>query len=425
MENNKLLNLDRKTLSYFLNFIFLRFILEFLYVNYIILNQFAIFRFEFNIFNYLASWITSLFFIFIFPKRLILPSDFILCLWLSILIIPYCIIFGFNNYSLSYLGYIFLSILLVLFFKSGKLFKALTIKQGKAIINYIPLLIIFLITLFMVLMGGLDYLSFDLMKVYEKRDSVVELLDISISSYLIRWSNTVFSPLILSLSIWRKNYFLVILIIILNLFWYGITGSKSIIFYPFFILFTYCLANRKSTNLDILPKAFSIICISSFLILELFKLKIFANLLIRRVFFIPAQVIFNYIDFFKENPNVYWSYSLTRNFIEYPYQKDIQIEIGDFVGLPGAYVNSNFIASGIMNADVWGVIFYSIIVGLILKFIDSLTFRKIPNSIVLSTCIVPCFIFLVSSDLLTTIVTHGLLVSLILILCLPKWLKFN
>jgi fructose-specific phosphotransferase system IIC component len=89
--------------------------------------------------------------------------------------------------------------------------------------------------------------------------------------------------------------------------------------------------------------------------------------------------------------------------------------IGRFIGREGMGANNGYVSHGFAHAGYFGVIIYSIILGLLLKLIDDMTYNKLPLWFSISLSIAPLRTVLINSDLFTTMLTHGLFISLIII----------
>ena len=68
-----------------------------------------------------------------------------------------------------------------------------------------------------------------------------------------------------------------------------------------------------------------------------------------------------------------------------------------------------------MHAGIPGVIFFSLIFVIILKIIDSLNYNSKYIWISVAIIIVPIRAAIISTDLSTAILTHGILISIILL----------
>ncbi|PTB96370.1 hypothetical protein C9994_07730 [Marivirga lumbricoides] len=138
------------------------------------------------------------------------------------------------------------------------------------------------------------------------------------------------------------------------------------------------------------------------------------SLFVRRVLFVPADLTYDYFMFFFENPHVHWSNSVLSGFLPYPYDQGIAKLIGEFNG-SGAAANNGFISSGFAHAGLMGVIFYSFVFAIFVIMLEKYS-NGLPLWFSISVTVVPLRSAIVSSDLFTVILTHGLLVTLIIIL---------
>ncbi|WP_419773855.1 hypothetical protein [Halarcobacter sp.] len=117
------------------------------------------------------------------------------------------------------------------------------------------------------------------------------------------------------------------------------------------------------------------------------------------------------------NEFVYWSNSFLKSYFVYPYDKNFALLMGSYLGMQNTYANIGFLAMGYMHAGLLGVFIYTSIVVLIFNFINNLI---VPQSkfIQISLVFVPIYTFFVASDLLTTLLTHGLFITLIMVFIL-------
>ena len=119
---------------------------------------------------------------------------------------------------------------------------------------------------------------------------------------------------------------------------------------------------------------------------------------------------------FRSNPNVYWSNSVLSSFLNYPYDISLTRVIGRSLGEENMSANNGFISSGYAHAGLYGVFLYSLIIGIILRFINDVTYKSIPLWFAVALTIIPLKKLLTSSDLLVTMLTHGFIVAIIIIL---------
>ena len=83
----------------------------------------------------------------------------------------------------------------------------------------------------------------------------------------------------------------------------------------------------------------------------------------------------------------------------------------------GASANNGFVSSGYAQAGMFGVFLYTVIIGWLLKCIDFLSTKsRYPLWFSLILVVNPLKTLMLSSDLFTTLLTHGLLISIMLLM---------
>jgi hypothetical protein len=78
-----------------------------------------------------------------------------------------------------------------------------------------------------------------------------------------------------------------------------------------------------------------------------------------------------------------------------------------------------------MHAGIYGIVLYSVLAGLLFRLIDSLATKGIPDWIVLGILVVPCQALLLSADLPTSLLTHGIGIGILVIFLMRKPLIDN
>ena len=146
------------------------------------------------------------------------------------------------------------------------------------------------------------------------------------------------------------------------------------------------------------------------------------SLIARRVFFVPAKLTFDYFEFFSYNPHVYWSNSILKLFISYPYDYPVGEVIGNHLGKTDLNANNGFVSTGFSHAGYFGIAIYIALVGALLRFLDYITNGFIPLWAALGLTVIPLRSFLISTDVFTTLLTHGLLVVFVILFLLRNQL---
>ncbi|MDR0210299.1 MAG: hypothetical protein LBJ33_14175 [Pseudomonas putida] len=257
--------------------------------------------------------------------------------------------------------------------------------------------------------------NLDFREVYQYREVNSQLAAGGIFSYTNNWTYQVFSIYLISFALYYRKYIIVFLLLLIQLYFFSIASHKAILFLPF-LVFGSWMYFRFSNSLLALPIVFTavlVVTITSYIIAGDIWLT---SLLSRRVFFVPANLCFVYFDFFGTNPNVYWSNSILSAFLTYPYgDLGVPYVIGEYLGRPGMGANNGFVSSGFAHAGLLGVVFYSVIIGVILKLLNDMTRENMPIWVAVALSVVPLRSLLTTSDLFTVMLTHGFGIAIVLI----------
>jgi hypothetical protein len=329
---------------------------------------------------------------------------------------PLLVFYGLSGANRQTLYIVILSVFLIYAFRNGKPINVLYIKSGQNIVYAILFSGIIGVTVWMFASGGLRYFNLDLTLVYDFRRDVGTVINEGVMSYLNVWATKIFGPVLLALALWRKNYLTAGFVFGLHVIWFGVSSHKSVLFYPFLVTFLWVWF-RKTRALSLIPLGMSLVVVLTFLIYVFMDDVFLGSMFIRRVFFVPAKLTFDYYEFFYVNPFVYWSNSITSYFIDYPYTINTALLIGDYLGTE-ANANNSFLATGYMHAGIPGMIFYGVLVGLLFRLIDSLARNGVPVWVAVATMIVPSQSLLTSADLPTALLTHGIGMSLVILFLL-------
>lgn len=369
-----------------------------------------------NLIKYTESWVIYGLLLIFAPKRLSRPSDFLVVYLLFAFLLPVLVFYAMTNSPREHLYLVVLGVLLVFACRLGKPIGLPVLKEGPLTAAVVSILACIFATGWMISSGGLAFFNLDFTRVYEFRSEVGDVLNVGLMAYLVTWTTKVFGPILLALAIWRKNYLSASIILGLHVLWFGISSHKAVLFYPFLVLFLWAWF-RSTRALALIPLGMSMVVGSAYVIFLLFSDVLIPSLLIRRAFFVPANLTFAYYEFFTQNPPIYWSNSIASWLFDYPYDVSPAEVIGRFMGT-GSYANNSFLATGFMHAGVPGVAIYGAIVGFLFRIIDSVGNMGVSSWFAIASVIVPAHSLLVGADLLTAILTHGLALSIVMLFLL-------
>ena len=192
------------------------------------------------------------------------------------------------------------------------------------------------------------------------------------------------------------------------------------LFYPVLVIFIAIVKGNKYTgNLMTMGLAgLTFLCLAFYLITDNWQP---ISVIVRRVFMVTADNHFRYYDAFK---NIDFVYLTDKSWVFggklYPYNYPIQALISMiYYGHPNTWVNTGFMANGYANFGFYGMLTYSAITGWLIGIMDEISYKKMPLWVAIAITIVPVF-NLISVDLLTGLLYHGLIMSIILMWLLSK-----
>lgn len=419
---NSKFNIPKKRIYLVLSVILYKLILDFSYIKIISTRfEYADFQLNYSQSNYVVSWVLLLYSFTFVKFKIKKVSDFFFITILINLLVPLFVLYGLDNrYSIFPVIITTLGVSLTYQFAKLNIFyklQTLRINKGK----YITVVISSVCVVFLVFWYNYVNvrLNFNLFDVYEFRHENKELAGGGLLTYIISWTYQVFNILLLILSIHYRKYTFILIILLIQIFFFAASAHKSILFYPLLVLFLKYYIDRFNYNYN-LVLIYSLVLIFPLASFFMYNDIYTSSFILRRIFLIPAKLTYVYFDFFKENPHVYWSNSFLSFFSEYPYSEPYKTHIGLFYGFENASANNGYISSGYAQAGVFGVFIYVFIFGFILNLIDILVKNGLPLWIGLSLTIIPFRSIQLSSDLLTVILTHGFIVVILMLFLLRK-----
>lgn len=375
------------------------------------------FSFNFSEINYFVSWVFFFIGLCLIRDRIYQVSDyFFITAFLGILI-PSSVLFAYDDTRnffpifLLTMALIFISLITrvrLFSFRSIPL-----IKQGLPVIVVVSLLMV----LFLVIWYFVSGVSFnlDLFKVYEFREVNAKTSDLGILAYTNNWTFQIFNVALFAIALMYRRYFLAILIAAIQVYFFAASAHKSVLFFPLMV-FGIWYYFKHNNNVIVIPVIFICLITLTLATFYIFDDLLASSFLSRRIFFVPAHLMYIYFEFFSSNEHVFWSNSILSPLIKYPYDVLPAQLIGDYLNQNEMYANGGFIASGFAHAGVIGVFFYSLLLGFILRFINDATQDFLPLWFAVSLTAIPLRSVILSSDLFTVMLSHGFVIVLFIIL---------
>jgi hypothetical protein len=351
------------------------------------------------------------------PSNVSRPSDFFIHLHFLFPILPMIMLYGAENQPREFLYFVVLCFIVVV-----QILKNVKLRPVRAANIYAPtlskyLLIISWMTIaIIVALGGMRYFNLSLFDVYKYRTAAAENLP-SIFSYILPLVSKVALPFSLLISVHYKNKGVAWLAIFGSVMIFGLTSHKGPLIYPLIILALYFVLSRKNP-IKLLIIGYILTLILSHISFLVEGLEMIGSMIVRRSYLTPAELNYLYFEFFSSPGNnfYYWSDSrISAGLLETPSDLKGANLIGlEYFNNENTSANTGWIGAGFMHAGYVGMMLYAIILSFIFTIINSY------SSVVGIKLIVPLLTTsiltaMVSSDLLVTLLTHGLMYCLILI----------
>lgn len=356
------------------------------------------------------------------------PSSTFFLFMIYLIIVPTLTLYSFTAVSARLVGVTYLSLVIVLCFWALVPVKVINVSLASVsnITFFLVSVLIVFITL-LVIFAGLGSFNIDLSRVYLQRKSLNDALPLFMF-YLLPLITKVVLPTLVVLAMYKKQKILIVFCIVCSLFIFSFTGHKAVPIYIFTAILLYQFMIKAVYPIKLISVFLLGIMSLSIVDLALFSAGIFepysgwvGSVFGRRMLFVPSFLNGTYIDFFTDKQAYYWSASrITLGLVQQPYSMLPAELVGQqALGNANNYANAGWIGSGFAQAKVLGVIIYSAILGLIIKISDAYDRTMMPG-LVISTSIIPIVVIITSSDLLTGLVTHGLVLLFLIYIFLSN-----
>lgn len=276
-----------------------------------------------------------------------------------------------------------------------------------------------------VVFGGFTTFNLNMFDVYDFRSDATSNIP-SVFGYIVSPTGKILLPMGFVLSAYFRNRTMAIVFGVLTVTYFGLSQHKSILFGPILVYFVYISALKfgKINSIILFFVAVFSLLVANHLIYYFLSedpgLSFVNSIIFRRTFFIPPLLDSLYLDFFANSPKYYWSSSsITFGLIDNPYQINAPKLIGqEYFKIPDVSANAGIVASGFSNAGIVGVLIYSTVFGALLSMLNGHG-RHIGHEFVYAISLTVCLSIITSTDVITSILTHGMLLLLVLLTFFP------
>ncbi len=360
-----------------------------------------------NAAKYLESWILYVGLLLLLPAKVRRPSDFLICVTFFAYVAPLIVFFSFADKSRWALYCVVAQYAIVSLVRVGRPIRVPVVKNGPVIALWVAIVGVVFATAWMIASGALATFNLNLDAVYEFREDAGKAINVGVLSYIVVWVPAVCAPLLLMRFLRDGNRLLALGVVLMHVFWFGMTAHKAVLFFPALVIFLNTLF-KHSRALSLIPAGLSFVVMVALTSYYATESLFLSGMFVRRVFFTTSHLTFTYFEFFEQNPLIYWSNSFLSSFITFPYDQPVPYVIGNYLNDPTGWANNSFFSTGYMHAGYVGVVIYGLVAGALLKVIDSLVSKAVPLWMSLSIVVVPWFTLVTSADLTVGLLTHGL-----------------
>lgn len=268
-------------------------------------------------------------------------------------------------------------------------------------------------------LGGFNHFNLDLASVYDFREEAADNLP-SVFGYLVPAATKVFLPFGLILALHQRARSALVAIFVCVVLLFGLTSHKAILIYPLLVIGLYVIASTPWCVAIFVGSLALLVNVSSFFlsVTDDPAAVFFASMAVRRGIILPAELTSTYLNWFLENPYLWWAESkLTLGALPSPYSVKIVNLIGlEFSGSLDMGANVGWIGSGYANAGPVGVLLYAVGIGLLIATLAAFA-ERLDARIVVAANAPLVVTVLYASDFVTSLLTHGILISLVVLSC--------
>ena len=361
--------------------------------------------------SYFLTVVASL----LLPASIRRPSDLLVFLLFVISVCPTMSVYALRGGSELFAWMAIAAFAMVSICRQGKRLIVPRMREGRFLGLSAAVFGTALVTIWLIASGGLNYFNLDLLNVYQYREVVRSELYSGLFGYLNQWAFRIFNVTLIAVALHKRNWFFFVCLLGLQVFFFGISSEKKVLFVPLLVLLLYGLHKTKySPQMLMIAGIFGVAAATW--AAQLFDQVLPFSLSVRRMLFTPATLNFAYHEFFGAAGHVLWSTGPLSFLFEYPYEETPALMISYHMrGTTDIWMNNGFLGASYMHFGYIGMLFFGAIIGFLARIVDSLVIDRLPMWLGLSIVIVPFFNMFTGADLTTAFGTHGLGVGLVIL----------
>lgn len=239
-------------------------------------------------------------------------------------------------------------------------------------------------------------------------------------AYAVAWSGNVVNPMLIVVGLVRRQWVLVAVGVLLELLIYGTSGYKSALFSVLLLgpLIVLLGARARSVAGPAIAGSAALLVVASWATDLLTDSLLATALFVRRLIALPGQLAANYYEYFSDNPTYALSHSVLGWLNARPDRLDPPNLIGAaYFGDPGTSANASLWADGMSNFGPTGIVLATILLGVAMWGLDAVADGR--DLRITGSIAGLMGLLLANSGILTTLMNHGLLLTIVLVALLP------
>ncbi|KIL76486.1 WblL protein [Bacillus badius] len=344
------------------------------------------------------------------------PSKIVIYLMIVLLYIPLTALFWLQNQPRPFIYAITVSLLMIMLIVSlfSKI-RLVQLEEGRSVTFFIIGGMSLIVYGLLIAQGGLGRINLNLMEIYQVREAYASTNN-QVLAYLLPWQAHVINMLVIAVAMYKRKYKLAGLFIVLQVFLFSMTNFKSFLFAPL-VLIGFQLFEKtklKDNLLFVISFGSSLLLSICLLVYHFFGSFYLASIFVRRLFFVPSNLHYVYYHFFEPIEK----YKLSHSFLSFINDNIYQMTPVQLVAL--AYYNKEnfapnvgFFGDAYLNFGVLGILGFSLLLGLLLKLIDTASV-SLPPFLAMSILVIPSM-SLINAAFFTSLLTHGILFAILML----------
>jgi hypothetical protein len=251
-------------------------------------------------------------------------------------------------------------------------------------------------------------------EVYSVRSTFAEAASANrLLAYLMPSQASVINPLLIAAGIGRRRVCLVLAGVVGELLLYGAAGNKSILFsIPALLLVAFFYRGGRRPPGTLISWGLAGIIGAAALIDEVLSTPWLTSLFTRRFIDVPGLLTGAWVNTFSQGPKAHFAYSFLSSFLSYPYPVTPPFVVAEqFFNTPSMNANANLFADGYANFGWPGMVFEALVFAAILVLANAAGHRM-PTRAAVMLLVMPA-ISLSNGSVLTSLLTHGVLLALL------------